>query len=123
MTTVTLSPTLATVLQIEAQRTDKSMGELAEEWLRQQYAALQRQRLAEQTRRFWDKHAELYNEYPEQFVAFFDEQVLDHDLDMRTLALRVRATHGDLPIVIAKVSNPPIRSYRTVSTRMNRTIS
>jgi hypothetical protein len=117
MTTLTLSPMLANVLQIEAEKTDKSVAELAEEWLRQQYASLQRQRLAEQTRHFFSKQVELYAQYPNQFVAFYDDNVLDYDEDMRTLALRIRAAYGDLPIVIAQVTASPIRGYRVISAR------
>jgi len=118
METVTLSTELTTVLQTEAESTGKTMTAVAEEWLRQHYVALRRERLATQTQRFWANHARLYAEYPNQVVAFYNDEVLDYDSDMRRLALRVRETHGNLPVVIAQVTQPPVRSYKIRSPRL-----
>lgn len=118
METVTLSAELSTVLQAEAASTGQTMAAIAEEWLRQHYAALRRERLAAQTQRFWANHASLYAQYPNQFVAFYNDQVLDHDSDMRRLALRVREAHGNLPIVIAQVTEKPLRGYKIRSPRL-----
>lgn len=118
MQTLTLSSDLLDLLAAEAQRADKTIAALAEEWLRQQYQKLRRERMAHQTARFWANHAALYAQYPEQYVAFYDDQVLDHDDDIRQLALRVRATHGDLPVVIAQVTAEPLKSYQMRSPRL-----
>lgn len=91
---------------------------IAEEWLRQHDAALRRERLAAQTQRFWANHARLYAKYPHQVVAFYNDQVLDQDDDRRRLALRVREAHGDLPIVIAQVTEKPLRGYQIRSPRL-----
>lgn len=118
METVTLSTELATVLQAEAESTGKTMTTVVEEWLRYHYTALRRERLAAQTQRFWANHGSLYTQYPNQFVAFYNDQVLDHDSDMRRLALRVTETHGNLPIAIAQVTEKPIEGYKVRSPRL-----
>lgn len=118
MQTLTLSPELTSILTVEARRTGKSLSTLAEEWLRHQYQTLQRERLAYQTKRFWEHHAALYARHPNQYVAFYNDEVLDHDEDVRQLALRVRTAHGDLPVVIAQVTTEPISGYRIRSPRI-----
>lgn len=121
MTMVTLSTEMTAVLETEAERAGMTMTALAEAWLRQQYVALRREQLAAQTKRFWAKQAELYVHYPNQYVAFYDDQVLDHDDDLRQLALRVKATYGLLPVVIAQVTEAPVYGYRIRSPRLQQT--
>lgn len=123
MTELTLSPELTMVLETEAQRSGTSIAALAEEWLRQHYALLRREQLAAQTKRFQAKQAELYIQYPDQYVAFYDDQVLDHGDDLRQLALRVKTNHGLLPVVIAQVTASPVLGYRVRSPRLQQTAS
>lgn len=121
MTTVMLSTELTTVLETEAERAGTTITALAEAWLRQHYATLRREQLSVQTKRFWAKHLELYTQYPNQYVAFHDDQVLDHDDDLRRLALRVKALHGMLPVVMAQVTESPMRGYQMRSPRLKQT--
>lgn len=118
MQSVTLSPELTDLLMAEAERHGKTVSTLAEEWLRQQYQTLRREQLAVQTQRFWANHAALYARYPNQYVAFYDDVVLDHDNDLRTLALRIRNAHGNLPVVIAQVTQQPVTEYKMRSPRL-----
>jgi len=123
MPSVTLSPELTDLLTAEAERSGKTLSTLAEEWLRQQYQTLRREQLAVQTNRFWTNHAALYARYPNQYVAFYNDAVLDHDDDLRALALRVRAAHGNLPIVMAQVTAEPVTDYQMRSPRLQRVAS
>ena len=118
MQSVTLSPELTSLLAAEANRSGKTLSTLVEEWLLHQYQTLRREQLAFQTRHFWENHATLYARYPNQYVAFYNDEVLDYDDDMRPLALRVRAAHGNLPIVIAQVTAEPMIGYQMRSPRL-----
>lgn len=118
MHSVTLSPELTTMLVAESERTGKPLSTLAEEWMHHQYQTYRREQLALQTKRFRANHAALYAKYPNQYVAFYNEKVLDHDDNMRDLALRVRTEHGNLPIVIAQVMPEPITGYQMRSPRL-----
>lgn len=118
MQSVILSPELTDILTAEAERSGKTLSLLAEEWLRQQYQTLRRTQVAAQTKRFQAQQMTLYAQYPNQYVAFYNDAVLDHDNDMRTLALRVRAEHGNLPIVIAQVTSEPVTEYKMRSPRL-----
>ncbi len=119
METLTLSSEIGLLLEAEAQQMGKTTVEIAEDWLRQHYSSLRRQRLEAQTKRFWAKHTELFAQYPEQFVAFYDDRVLDVDVDMRQLATRVRSAYGKLPVVIAQVTATPVPEYRVRSPRLS----
>ena len=119
METLTLSSEIGLLLEAEAQQMGKTTVEIPEDWLRQHYRSLRRQRLESQSKRFWAKHSELYAQYPDQFVAFYDDRVLDVDNDMRQLAMRVRATYGKLPVVIAQVTATPVPEYRMRSPRLS----
>lgn len=118
MQSVTLSPELTDLLTAEAERSGKTLSTLAEEWLRQQYQTLRREQLAMQTKQFWANHAALYAQYPNQYVAFYNDTVLDHDDDIRALALRIRKSHGNLPVVIAQVTPEPVTEYKMRSPRL-----
>ncbi|MBP7962446.1 MAG: hypothetical protein KBG20_08775 [Caldilineaceae bacterium] len=119
METLTLSSEIGLLLEAEAQQMGKTTVEIAEDWLRQHYSSLRRQRLEAQTKRFWAKHTELYAQYPDQFVAFYDDRILDVDEDMRQLAMRVRSAYGKLPVVIAQVTATPVPEYRVRSPRLS----
>ncbi len=119
MQSITLSPELASILTVEAERSGKTLSALVKDWLRQQYQTLRREQLATQTKPFWANQASLYAQYPDQYVAFYNEQVLDHDDDLRQLALRVRARYGDLPMVIAQVTSVPVKGYQMRSPRLS----
>ena len=118
MQSLTLSFELTTLLTAEAERSGKTLSTLAEEWLRQQYQTLRREQLAVQTKHFWANHTALYARYPNQYVAFYNDAVIDHDHDLRVLALRVRNAHGDLPVVIAQVTPQPVTDYKMRSPRL-----
>ena len=118
MTNITLPPDLDEQLRREAGLMGLTVEALATDWLRKQHAVQHRARLAEQTEWFWAKHAELYAQYQDEFVAFYDDSVLDHDHDVSQLALRIQAQYGDLPIVIAQVTQKPVREYKMISNHM-----
>jgi len=59
-----------------------------------------------------------YANYPEQSVAFYNDAVLDHNDDLRALALWVRAAHGNLPGVMARVTSEPVTAYKMRSPRL-----
>ncbi|MEM7125160.1 MAG: hypothetical protein AAF702_02460 [Chloroflexota bacterium] len=123
MQALVLSPELTQMLTVEAQRVGKTISVLAEEWLRQQYQALRREQLAAQTEKFWANYRDIYAQYPNEFVAFYDDQILDHDTDITPLAVRIREKYDDLPIVITQAVREPIKEYKVGSPRLQPQIS
>lgn len=118
MATVTLRSDLAHTLEQEARRRGITLEKVVDEWLHEQWQETRKRRLAEQTQLFWAQHAELYAQYPDKYVAFHDGIVLDDDVNVRDLALRVQAEYGDTPMVIARVTASPNREFKVISTHL-----
>ena len=54
--------------------------------------------------RFDAAKPELMGEYLDEYVAFEDGQVLDHDIDRQSLAARIYAKYGYRDLLMRKVS-------------------
>ncbi len=52
---------------------------------------------------FEEMHAALWEKYPNQYVAVYQGQVIDHDEDERALIKRIRAIYPDEIIMVDKV--------------------
>ncbi len=74
-----------------------------EAYLAQLEAAL----LEKDTFFFWNNLDELRRDYPHEYVAIHQGEVVDHDADLRSLSQRVRQRFGNLPVLMASVDNPP----------------
>ena len=59
--------------------------------------------------------AETRARYANRYVAIKDKQVADHDVDQRTLYLRVRRRFGSEPVTIVKADwhEPPVFEIRS----------
>ncbi|NJM46236.1 MAG: hypothetical protein HC860_08680 [Alkalinema sp. RU_4_3] len=53
---------------------------------------------------FDEARATLFEQYPNEYVAFEDGQVLDHDTDGRKLAERVYAKYGCRDLIMQRVT-------------------
>lgn len=63
-----------------------------------------RQKLHRESQAFLAMHSELMEKYAGQAVAIHQGQVIDHDLDVRGLYLRMRSRYGDTPVLIRQVT-------------------
>lgn len=62
---------------------------------------------------YFDAHLEsLWQEYPNQFVAIHQQQVIDCDMDELALIERVRTVHPAIAILIRKVTGEPVPELR-----------
>lgn len=115
MTEITLAPDLIQIIRREAEQAGKTVEVIANDWLREYHAELRSKELEQQTELFWANYESLYKQYPDEHVAFYDHAVLDHDRDLRALALRIQQKYGDLAVVIGHLTKTPIREYRMIS--------
>ena len=53
--------------------------------------------------KFEDMHAELWKQYPNQYIAMYQGQVIDDDHDLVTLALRIEEQYPDEVVLIRQV--------------------
>ena len=65
-----------------------------------------------ETEAFWAMHAELVAKYANHHVAIYGGEVVDHDLDVRSLETRVREQFGTAPVLIAQVTPQARRDLR-----------
>ncbi len=69
---------------------------------------------------FEKQHAALLAHYANQYVAFHNGQVIDHDSDLRTLHLRVFKQLGHTTVLLKKVTTEPERELVFRSPRFER---
>ena len=53
--------------------------------------------------KFEQMHAELWKQYPNQYIAMYQGQVIDDDNDLVTLALRIEEQYPDEVVLIRQV--------------------
>lgn len=117
MTTIALRPELIDKLNKEAERRRTSLEELVNNWLEDQLWQEWHRKIAEESQCFQEKHGELFAQYAGQHIAMRDGVVLDQDADLLALHRRIRAKHGDEPILMALVTPEPIQTFKMRSPR------
>lgn len=64
---------------------------------------LEREGIHAETQAFWSMQTRLVMEYPNQHVAIYNGEVVDHDIDATLLEHRIRTRFGVLPVLIAPI--------------------
>ena len=82
-----------------AQPVEKVLATAVEAYLDQ----LERDGIRAETQAYWAMQEELLAQYPDQHVAIYNGNVVDHDADATRLEFRVRERFGPLPVLIAPV--------------------
>ncbi|MGB0386338.1 MAG: hypothetical protein ACPGWR_16125 [Ardenticatenaceae bacterium] len=77
-----------------------------------------REKIRAETEAFEQQQDMLLAQFPEQYVAVHEGQVIDHDSDLRTLQIRVFASLGRVPVLLKKVTTKPERDLVFRSTRL-----
>jgi hypothetical protein len=90
---------------------------LAERAVRDFLRAEARHRMRHETKAFRAQHAELLAQYPDQYVAIYQGQVVDHDADQLALLARVEKRYPDTTVLIALITSEPEESYTMHSPR------
>jgi hypothetical protein len=79
----------------------------------QQKAALRREKVA-----YFQLHSELKKKYLGQYVAIYNEAMVDVDPDFGTLYERVRSRFPDQVILMTQVNNEPVETIMVRSPRL-----
>ncbi len=66
---------------------------------------------------FYRMHADLWQKYPGEYVAVYNEEVVDHDADQVALYLRVKACYLGQFVWIAPVRETAVEEYVMCSPR------
>jgi hypothetical protein len=65
---------------------------------------LAHQKIQVESDAFEKLHPELVTKYLGEYVAIHDGVVVDHDIDVRTLHLRIRKQFGRIPVLLRQVT-------------------
>jgi hypothetical protein len=84
---------------------------LVERAVRQYLRAETQRAIHHEAEVFRAQHAELLGKYPGRYVAMYQGQVVDDDLDQVVLLARVELKYPDLPVLIAQVLPEPEEIY------------
>ncbi len=63
-------------------------------------------------------HPEMREKYPEQYVAIYQEQLVDYDASFNKLHRRIRAKYGKSFVWIAPVLETPTETWTVYSNRL-----
>ena len=108
-TQVTLSIPDAVYQQAQtmAEATNRQVAEVLSEALSTVFAPIyvhpQRVSMQQETHIFEQRHAELWQKYPKQYVAIYQGELVDHDPDEIELLGRITAQYPDVPVLIRQV--------------------
>ncbi len=66
-----------------------------------------REKIRRETKVFEQQYETLLAQYPNQYVAIHEGQVIDHDLNLRSLHLPIFDRLGHTPILLKQVTKVP----------------
>jgi hypothetical protein len=75
--------------------------------VRQYIAQLRQEKICAEAISFEAQHEALIRQYPNQYVAMHQGEVIDHDPDLRILHLRIFARMGHTPVLLKQVLQAP----------------
>jgi len=101
-----------------AQESNRDTTQIVEEALRAYLDQLEREAIHKETEAYWGMQADLVAHYPDEYVAIYQGQVVDHDPDITHLEQRVAERLGEATVLIAPVTAAPRRDLSTVSFRL-----
>ncbi len=120
MTTIKLKAELAEQIEQLTGKGQSQAEAFVEKAVRSYILLYRREKIRVETKAFNQQIDELRQKYPGQFVAIHHELVIDHDLDLRTLHLRVHDKMGNIPILLKQITDKPERELVFRSPRFHR---
>lgn len=116
MYTLEVPDTLATVLEEEARAEGVSEAAILEKALKYYRRATHQRRLEAALHWYTTLPAYERESYAGQFVAVYQNAVVDHDADRLALYKRVRERHGHKAVLIIPAEGPP--EFNIISTHI-----
>lgn len=96
-------PSLATRLEQLAQEDARTADQVLETVMQDYLDRLEKELIHIETEHFWNMHDDLAARYPGEHVAIVKGVVIDHDVDVTKLAIRIRRQYDTQPVLIAPV--------------------
>lgn len=120
MTTINLTPELVRQIESLAAATELDAETVVDKAVRAYLLQAQREKIQAETELFNAQYEQLLPKYRGKYVAMHQGKVIDHDLDLRTLHLRVFERLGHTPVLLIQVTDKPERELIFRSPRLER---
>lgn len=119
---ITLEPDVAEQISYLANLSgeDVDSNVIVDRALRRYLAEFRREKVRRELQFFQQQHQTLLANYPGEYVAIHQGQVIDHDIDLRSLHLRIFDQLGHTPVLLKQVSPKPDRELIFRSPRFER---
>ena len=118
--TIVLEPDIAEQIAQIATETENDVDSLVDQALRTYLRQYQREKIRSEMEKFDAQKSALLAQYAGQYVAMHQGNVIDHDLDLRALHLRVFEKLGHKPVLLKQVTAEPERELVFRSPRFER---
>ena len=118
MEAIVLRPELLEPLEQDAAQESRSINDLVNEAVARYLRERRRAQLGQEIAAYEVMHAELRQKYLGEWVAVYQQKLIDHDADDIALRRRVRARYGRATVLIREAQEQPIEEVwmRTPST-------
>jgi hypothetical protein len=121
MNTIVLEePVLVKEIQEAAEQAGLEAADFVTQAVRRHLAVYRQKRIEAETEAWYALPAEKRKEYEGRFVAVYNGEVVDNDIDRMVLYFRLRQRYGRQPILITEGGDYPIPVYRIRSPRQVR---
>jgi len=120
MAELVVSVETATQLRKMADETGRTAEELAEQAIRQFLRDESRRAMQRESDAFRAMHPDLLLHYPNEYVAIFQQKIVDHDVDQLNLFKRIEQQYPDIPVLIKQVLPEPDEVYTIRSPKLDR---
>lgn len=120
MTTITLPSKLAQQIENFGGENESDTQAFVEKAIQAYLVQMRREKIEAETDAFNAQYEKLRKNYSGYYVAIHQGEVIDHDLDLRTLHLRVYEQVGHTPVLLKQVTNESERELTFRSPRLER---
>lgn len=120
MLTITLQPDIEEQIIHLAHESQTPTDTIVDQALRAYMLHYRHEKIRSETVAFEQQRETLLRKYKGEYVAIHNSQMIDHDLDLRALHLRVFARLGRIPVLLKQVTDEPERELVFRSPRFER---
>ena len=117
MAELVINPGTLSQLEKMANAQGSTTEELAEQALRQFLRDEKRRLMRRESVAFQSMHAELLAKHLAEYVAIYQGQLVDYDVDQSALVTRIDTQYPDVPVLIKQVLPDPNETYTIRSPR------
>ena len=102
---------------VQKREIDEIVTEILDKGLPEYGEQDERARRQQEIEAFRQLHPQLFAQYPGEYVAIYNSELVDHDIDRNALMKRIYQNYPDVFVLIRPVNNEPEIVYSHISLR------